>query len=420
MMSRRILLATVSFTLLIACIMLPSLAAGNAAFDWPQWRGPERTDVSKETGLLKSWPEGGPARLWMFEDAGKGYSGFSVVGGKLYTMGSRNGTELLIALDAEKGTELWAAEIGKELGNRWGDGPRGTPTVDGDRVYALGGQGNLICASVKDGKIAWQKSMQSLGGKVPGWGYCESVLVDGDQVVCTPGGDEGAIVALNKMSGEVVWQSKDFKDGAQYASIIAADHGGKRHYIQLTMQSIVGIDAANGSVLWKSDWPGRTAVIPTPIFHDGHVYVTAGYGVGCKLVKITGEGATEVYFNQDMKNHHGGVVLYNGHLYGYSDGPGWICQNFMTGETVWRDKSLGKGALTIADGMMYCIDEDRGQVVLAAASPDGWKESGRFTLDPQTKIRSSSGRIWTHPVVSNGKLYLRDQDLIYCYDIKAK
>ncbi len=185
------------------------------------------------------------------------------------------------------------------------------------------------------------------------------------------------------------------------------------------MQSIVGLDAKDGKVLWKSPFPGKVAVIPTPIYRDGQVYVTAGYSVGCKSVKIV-EGAEPetLYENKVMKNHHGGAILVGDYVYGHSDGGGWVCQNFKTGVEVWSEKKLGKGAIACADGMLYCLDESKGTVALIEASPDGWKEHGRFTLSPQTQIRNPQGRIWTHPVISNGKLYLRDQDLIYCFDVK--
>jgi outer membrane protein assembly factor BamB len=395
--------------------------ANAAEFDWPQWRGPDRSDVSKETGLLKKWPAEGPKRLWLFENAGNGYSGPAIANGKYFTIGTRDNNECVIALDANTGKELWVAKLGGELENRWGGGPRGTPTVDGDRVYALSGKGDLACINVVDGKVIWTASMTEMGGKIPGWGYTESVLVDGDKVVCTPGGSKGAVAALNKTNGKVIWRSTDFEDDAQYASIVPGDINGQRQYIQLTMKHVVGIAAKDGKQLWSSGWPGQTAVIPTPLYRDSHVYVTAGYGAGCKLVKIEpGNKVTTVYENKVMKNHHGGVILVGDHIYGYSDGPGWICQDFKTGNEVWAERNkLGKGAIACADGMLYCLDEAKGTLVLIEASPKGWNEHGRFTLEPQTKIRSPQGRIWTHPVISNGKLYLRDQDLIYCYDIKA-
>jgi outer membrane protein assembly factor BamB len=408
----------------LSLLLLPAVftvdTALGAAFDWPQWRGPNRDDVSKETGLLKQWPADGPKKLWSFTNAGQGYSGFSVVGGKLFTMGTRDGGEILICLDANTGKELWTAKLGKVLTNGWGDGPRGTPTIDGDKVYTLGGDGTLIAAQVKDGKELWRRTMQELGGKTPGWGYTESVLVDGNQVVCTPGGSQGAIAALDKATGQTLWQSKDFTDGAQYASIIPTTINNQKHYVQLTMQSIVGINGKDGSVFWKQPFPGKTAVIPTPIVKGDHVYVAAGYGAGCVQLEIdSSNGATVTYENKVMKNHHGGVVLVGDHLYGHSDGVGWVCQDWKTGEQVWSEKNkFRKGAIAYADGQLYCLQEDDGMVALIDASPSGWNEKGRFKLDPQTTIRNPQGRIWTHPVISNGRLYLRDQDLIHAYAVK--
>jgi outer membrane protein assembly factor BamB len=333
-------------------------------------------------------------------------------------MGTRDGSECLLALNADTGKDLWHATIGRIHKEGHGNGPRGTPTVDGDQVYALGSLGDLICANVADGKILWQQSMTELEGKRPNWGYAESPLVDGDKVVCTPGGAKGALAAFDKKTGKLLWQSTHFTDDAQYASIVPVDLNSARQYIQLTQQSIVGIAARDGNVLWKTPWPGRIAVVPTPIYHDGHVYVTSGYGVGCKLVKIGPDNAVStVYENKVIKNHHGGVILVGDHLYGHADA-GWVCQNFKTGEEVWSHRDFGKGAIACADDMLYCLDERSGAVALIEASPKGWQEHGRFKLDPQSKHRTSSGAIWTHPVISHGRLYLRDQEFIYCYDIK--
>ena len=414
-MCRNVLLAA---TLIGVCLNLNAVSAA----DWPQWRGPHRTGVSEEKGLLRHWPKGGPARLWLFDDAGIGYAGPAIAQGRLYIMGGRDGTEYLLALDAQRGNELWSAEIGSILENNWGDGPRGTPTVDGDRVYAMGGRGDLICAHVRDGGVIWRSRMQDWGGSIPNWGYCESVLVDGNQVVCTPGGGNGAIVALDKSTGKLIWQSEEFTDGAQYASVVATVHNGVRQYVQLTQEHVVGVSAQDGALLWQAPWIGQTAVVATPIIHRGHVYVTSGYGAGCKLVALgRNHNVTEIYANKHMKNHHGGVLLANGHVYGYSDGGGWLCQDFMTGEVLWRERSkFGKGAITCADGMLYCFDESNGTVALIQASPQGWQEHGRFTLEPLSEQRNPSGGIWTHPVVANGKLFLRDQELLFCYDVKRR
>ncbi|MBI1841289.1 MAG: PQQ-like beta-propeller repeat protein [Verrucomicrobia bacterium] len=411
------------FTLAALLALAFSIEPTLSAADWPQFRGPDRSDKSSETGLLKFWSSGGPKQVWLIKNAGLGYSGISVVKGRVFTMGARTDSdsqrEYLIALDEKDGHELWATPIGGLYVNNWGDGPRGTPTVDGDRVYALGGQGDLICAEAATGKPVWKATMKSLGGKVPGWGYCASVLVDGDKLICTPGGGQGAMAALNKSTGAVVWQAKAFVDDAHYSSIITANINGQHQLIQLTPKFITGVNAKDGQVLWQSDWQGRTAVIPTPIQRDGQVYVTSGYGAGCKAVKVgAGNEVADVFANKVMKNHHGGVVLVGDHLYGYSDGSGWVCQDFKTGVEVWSSKAFGKGAVTYADGMLYCLEEESGTVALVEASPKGWSEKGRFTLAPQTTLRKRDGRIWTHPVVSNGKLFLRDQELIFCFAVR--
>lgn len=407
--------------LLAAALSLPALVS--TAADWPQWRGVNRDDVSTETGLLKSWPEGGPKLVWMNKDAGLGYAGYAIADGVLYTMGARDAVEYVIAIDVATGKEKWSAEAGPLLTNGWGDGPRSTPTVSGGKVYALSGKGHLGCFNAADGKKAWGTAMEELGGKVPGWGYTESVLVDGNLVVCTPGGPQGAVAAFDKESGKKAWQSGGWTDPAQYSSIIAVDHNGARQLIQLTMQNAGAVNAKDGSVLWQIPFPGKTAVIPTPIFHDGHVFVCAGYGVGAKLIKVGPGNAAEDLnpnMNTDMVNHHGGVVLVDGHLYGFSDKGGWTCLDFKTGAVKWQEqRAFKKGAIHFADGKLYLLEEGTGAVALIDASPEGWKEHGRFTLSPQTTQRNPKGKVWTHPVVANGKLYLRDQELLYCFDVKG-
>lgn len=414
-------------TLGVACVaacLLAALASTGRAEPWPQWRGPDRTDVSKETGLLKQWPDAGPKQLWLYKDAGVGYAGFSVVGETLYTMGARDGTEYLIALNVKDGTQKWATEIGKMLKNGYGDGPRGTPTVDGQgdaaRLYTMSGQGNLVCAKV-DGSVVWKAAMQDFGGKIPQWGYTESPLVDGDKILCTPGGGKGAVVALNKQDGKLIWQSEKFKEGAHYSSIVPAEINGQKQYVQRTMTIVAGLDPATGDLLWQTDFPGRTAVIPTPIVHDNMVFVTAGYGSGCKCVKVEpGNKVSVAYENKSLSDHHGGVVLVGDHLYGHSNEGGWTCMKFKTGDVVWQEsKKLEKGGLTCAGGLLYLLGEKTGQVVLIEPSPEGWKEHGRFKLQPLTTQRSRQGGIWTHPVVSDGRLYLRDQELLFCFDVKA-
>ncbi len=406
---------------LLASTLL-SVTMPSVAGDWPQWRGANRDDISTETGLLKKWPEGGPKKIWTFDDAGLGYSGYSIAGDTLYTMGARDAVEYVIAVDTATGKEKWSVEAGALYTNGWGDGPRCTPTVDGDHVYAIAGRGNLICLTTA-GKKLWEVSLtDDLGGNLQNWGYTESPLIEGSLVVVTPGGDEGTLAAFDKMTGKSKWQTSDWTDNAQYSSIISVHHNGGRQLIQLTMQTLAGVDPGNGNILWRTDFPGKTAVIPTPIFKDGQVFVAAGYGVGCQSLRIgPGNKVEKLYENTSMVNHHGGVILYQGHLYGYSDKAGWTCMDFKTGEVIWVEgRALDKGAIHCADGMLYLLEEKSGTAVLIEASPKGWSQQGRFVLDPQTTQRNPKGKIWVHPVVAHGRLYLRDQELLHCYDVSAK
>ena len=407
---------------MVGWIAALACSVGMEAADWPQWRGPGREDRSEENGLLRQWPAEGPRQRWVNQDVGLGYAGFAVVGGRLYTMGLRDDTEHVIALDAGTGKEAWAVPAGPRYENNWGDGPRMTPTVVGGRVYALAAQGTLVCLDARDGRQVWGRSMvKDLGGKLQSWGYTESPLVHEGRVYCTPGGAGGTMAALDAETGEVVWRTKDITDEAQYSSPVLGRIGGKEQVVQLVMKRFFGVDPRTGAVAWNVDFPGRTAVIPTPVVHDNIAYVTAGYGVGCKAVKWTGSAMETLYEdNKVMKNHHGGVIRVGEHLYGHSDGYGWVCQELKTGKEVWVHKGFGKGAVHLADGHLYCIDEGSGAVALVEASPAGWNEKGRFKLSPQTAKRKPQGRIWVHPVVSGGNLYLRDQELLHCYDVKGK
>lgn len=411
---------TYSLRACCALTLVACLSASSHAEDWPQWMGPNRDGLTTETGLLQAWPEGGPERVWLSKNCGLGYSGPAIVAGKLYLMGSRDGVEQLLCLDAATGDELWAVDLGEEYDNGWGNGPRGTPTIDCDRLYVLAAKGALVCLTL-DGQERWRVAMQDFGGKIPKWGYSESPLIDGDQVIVTPGMDQGAILALDKHEGTLLWQTKELTPEAHYSSVVRAEINGQAQYVQLLVDQLVGVDPASGDLLWTVPWPGRVAVIPTPIVQGNQIYVTTGYGVGCMLVEVDPDNnATVVYDNKLMKNHHGGVVLLEGKLYGHSDGVGWLCQDFASGERVWRERSaLGKGAIAYADGRFYGLSEDEGEVVLFEASPEGWTEHGRFTLEPQTELRKPKGKIWTHPVIVDGKLYLRDQELLFCFDIAA-
>lgn len=392
--------------------------------DWPEFRGPRRDDISPETGLLKEWPAGGPALSWKAKGLGEGYAGVAVVENRIYTAGDTNGASFAIALNRADGAVLWTAKLGKAgpVGDPKYNGPRSTPTVDGNLVFALNQWGDLVCLDASNGKELWRKDLvKDFGGTLPSWGYAESPLVDGANVIVTPGGQQGAVVALNKQTGAEAWRSKDFTDSAHYSSLLPVEYGGVRQYVQLTPASVAGVAAADGKLLWRAPRKGNIAVIPTPIFAEGFAYVTSGYGAGCNLFKVTAAdgkfSAEQVYANKVMANHHGGVIKVGGYVYGYSEAKGWTCQDVKTGEAKWQEKEkLGKGSIACADGRFYLRQESGpGTIALIEASPDGYKELGRF--DPPDR---SSKNSWPHPVIAGGKLYLRDQDLLLCYDIKAK
>lgn len=422
----------------MVCAVLLAMGA-----DWPQYRGPKRDDVSLETGLLKSWPENGPPLKWTFEDAGIGYSGVAVVGDRLYTLGARGDTEYVIALDlgsAAEGTvkEVWSKPVGPLFdfsSNKWSAGPSSTPTIDGELCFALGGNGNLLCVRTKDGSEVWRKDLPKeldaqvnpIGGgpKGLGWGFTWAPLVDGEHLICTVGGPKGTVAALNKTTGEVAWRSEEVKDQAAYTSPIPAEIEGIRQYVVLTNQGMFGIAAKDGSVVWnyRRKPPFGTEVINSPLVRGNLVYTTVGAGQGCDLLRIGKDGdgftAESVYSNKNMTNHHGNVALVGDHVYGFSEGKGWMCQAFESGEIAWMERAkLRAGSLTVADGHLYCYTEDNGTVALIEVSPERWKESGRFQLPRLSKSRKPSGRIWTPPVVSGGRLFLRDQELLYCFDVR--
>jgi outer membrane protein assembly factor BamB len=403
---------------MLGLALVTSLQAG----DWPQWRGPNRDGKSTDTGLLKQWPEGGPKQVWKATDLGGGYSTPSVSQGRVFGSGYKGEDEYVWALDAKTGKEVWSTKTGpaeKKVG--YPEGPRSTPTIDGDSLYTLSAGGNLMCLDTATGKERWQKDLKKeFGGRMmSGWGFSESPLVDGDKVVCTPGSVNGTVLALNKKNGETIWQSKELTDKSAYASLMIANFGGVRQYVQLTDAHVAGIAAADGRLLWQADRRGRTAVIPTPIISEEHVYVTSGYNVGCNLFKVTKSGenfkAEEVYANQNMINHHGGVILVGEHVYGHSDKGGWTCQDLKSGDVVWTNAGVGKGSISFADGFFFIRSEgSKGTVALIEASPKGYKEHGRFEQPERTKKQS-----WPHPVIADGKLYLRDQDTLFCYEVKG-
>jgi outer membrane protein assembly factor BamB len=402
----------------VAAATLLSVAAMNAA-DWPQWQGPDRTGISKETGLLPAWPSSGPSLIWTTQSLGNGYGSIAVAGERIYLQGlqrDRAAVSVVTALNRADGKQVWSKALGPAETNDQGPGPRGTPTVDGDRLYVLTENGDLACLKT-DGTAVWQRNiLKDFGGRQLRWLISESPLVDGPHVIVSPGGSGAGMVKLDKMTGKTVWQSKDLSDPAGYSSPIVADIG-VRTYLTLTSGAGVGVRASDGKLMFRyPNAANNVANITTPIFSDNKVFFTSAYDTGAGLVDLTVQNgevkAKEIYFTRNMKNHHGGVILHNGYLYGFNDSI-LTCLEFATGKPMWRDRSVGKGSLTLAEGNLY-IQSENNLVGLAEATPAGYKEKGRFT------IADKGLPSWAHPVVSGGRLYVRNQDTLMAYDIKAK
>lgn len=399
---------------LLLLIGLLGWSAAPAGGEWPQWRGSNRDGVSGESGLLKQWPAEGPPLVWKTSVAGQGYSSLSISEGRIFTQGARGDREFVIAIDVATGKLLWETVSGRRFGNNRGDGPRGTPTLDGDRLYALGANGDLSCLEISTGRKIWAVNLlEEFGGSNIRWGISESPLVLGDRVLVNAGGPDSSIVALNKMDGSLIWKSQSDKAG--YSSAVPLEINGVTQAIFFTGIRALGVDVDDGRLLWEyGQVSNRTANIATPIVHGNRVFVSSDYGTGCALLEIKRNGngfrAEEIYFNQNMKNHHSSSILVGEVLYGYSSAI-LTALRFDTGEVLWKNRSVGKGSLVYAEGHLYCFSQN-GVVGLVEASPEGYREKGRFSI-PQGSLPS-----WSHPVISDGRLYLRDQDDLYCFDIR--
>jgi outer membrane protein assembly factor BamB len=401
-----------AFIAIASITLLFSQAAAQAGGDWPQWRGANRDGISKETGLMKQWPTDGPPLLWKAAGAGGGYSSFSVANNRLYTMGLRGTREFVIAFDAATGKEVWATPHGGAFRNDRGDGPRGTPTVDGDRIYALGGNGDLSALETRTGKVVWSMNvLEKFGGSNITWGISESPLVVGDKLLVNAGGPGASIVALNKKDGTLVWKSQS--DRAGYSSAIPVTIGNTTQVVFFTHTRAVGLDLKDGKLLWEyGRAANNVANAATPIVRGNRVFISSDYGTGAGLVEIGAGGAKEVYFTKDMRNHHSSSILIGDHLYGFSGGI-LTAMRFDTGEVAWKDRSVGKGSIVFADGHLYALSEN-GVIGLVEATPTGYKEKGRF------RIQQDALPTWAHPVVAGGRLFVRDQDTIYAYDVREK
>jgi len=427
-MSRRSLLPVLFFSL--AAITATAFAPQNqtASVDWPQWRGPNRDAVSPDTGLLKEWGPNGPPLAWKASGLGGGFSSVAIHDGRIFTMGKRKGSVQLIALALADGKELWATTVAEG-----GDNPNATPTVDGNLVFAISKQGDLLCADAATGKELWRKNFpKDFGGKMmSGWGYSESPLVDGDKLVCTPGAKDAAIVALNKRTGETIWKAtlpeigNRGKDGAGYSSIVVSEAGGIRQYVQLMGRGVIGVAADDGRFLWGYNRVANgTANIPTPIVEGDFVFCSTGYGTGSALLKLSRDGAgvkaEEVYFldGKTLQNHHGGLVLVGDYIYGgHQHNQGFpVCVELKSGEIVWapgRGPGNGSAAVVYADGHLY-FRYQNGLIALIEATPEGYREKGTF------EIPVGGSPSWAHPVVVGGKLYLREQGDLLVYNVRKK
>jgi outer membrane protein assembly factor BamB len=392
------------------------LGAQTAPAEWLQWRGPNRDGHSDETGLLKEWLPNGPPQAWRTTGAGTGFASFSASGGKLFTLGARGNVEYVIAFDAASGKRLWETPNGQRFRNEMGDGPRSTPTIEGNRLYAFGGTGELSCLDTATGSKIWSVNVvQQFGGTTPYWGYSESPLIVGDRIVLNAGGRKASIVAVNKVDGKTIWQNHN--DAAGYSSPMLLRTGSLQQVVFFTGQRALAVDPRDGRLLWSYNRVSNsTANIATPIVRGNRVFFSSDYGTGAALLDVKAAGnvasAEEVYFTREMRNHHASSVVVGDYIYGFSSSI-LTALKFDTGDLVWRNRSVGKGSLIYADQRLYLYSE-QGVVGLADASPTEYKERGRFS------IQQTGPPTWSHPIITNGRLIIRDQDNVYAYDIRAK
>lgn len=398
---------------------------------WPQWRGPNRDAVSTETGLLQSWPEGGPRRVFAATGMGAGLSSVAVTGGRIYTMGDRRDGQYVLAFNEADGAPLWATRVGGTHVDQYG-GPRATPTVDGALLYAVSTDGDFVALESATGALKWRKSLpKDFGAPTPGWQFAESPLVDGDRVVITPGSRRAAMVAFDKVTGNEIWRASmpsigsNGLDSPDYSSIVISNGGGVKQYVRLVGRGVISVRANDGWFLWGyNNVANNVANISTPIIKDSLVFASTGYQTGAALLELSAapEGratARERYFlaSRVFQNHHGGMVLIGGHVYaGHGHNRGTpICIELATGRVVWggdlRNAGEGSAAVMAADGHLY-FRYQNGVMMLIEATPAGYREKGQFLIP---NVRNPS---WSHPVVTGGRLYLREQDTLHVYDIK--
>lgn len=403
----------VVYVLLMVFLLNASICPGA---DWNQFRGLNRDGKSSETGLLKKWPEGGPALLWSYEGIGQGYASVSVVDGMIYTTGINDENQGTLVAINTKGKLQWK----KEYGQGWTGGHSGTrttPTVDNEHLYIMSGHGRLACFNRVSSDLIWKvDTLEKYEGEILHWGIAESIIIVDDKVICTPGGQDATVVALDKMTGETLWTTKGLSEHSAYCSPVVIERGGKSLLITMVEKSIVCIDPNNGKVLWQIPHEPKYSISAvSPVYSEGLFYVSNGYGRGGKMFEISADGSscTEKWTDKTLDCHHGGVVLVDGHIYGGSSKGKWVCLELTSGKVKYESDGVGKGSVIYADGMLYCYGE-KGEVGLAKATPTGYQLAGSF------KVSLGTDKHWAHPVISDGRLYIRHGEVLMAYDIKNK
>ena len=394
-------------------------AADNDA-SWPQFHGPMRDNISTETGLLKKWPPNGPPLLWTAKGLGHGFSSVAIADGMIYTAGNIQTDTVITALNSQ-GAILWQVKNGQAWTGAH-PGTRGTPTIDGDRLYHQNPHGSLVCVKARTGDTIWQCNMiEKFDSEIPRWALSESLLIDGDRLICCPGGPETCMIALDKTDGSVLWKAPSVGEVAGYASPTLLEHEGLRIITTLTAKSLIGVNADTGDLLWriKHESPYDENIM-MPIFHEGCVFISTPLAGSVKWKLNVNNGRVsleEMWRTQQLDNHHGGVILVNGNLHGASTVRNrhlLVCLDWQTGWTRYRNKGVGKVSLTYADGMLYTLSID-GVMGLVQPTPIGHKLLSRFRI-PQ----GGKGKSWAHPVVCGGRLYLRHSDFLYAYRLRQE
>ncbi|MDR2115199.1 MAG: PQQ-binding-like beta-propeller repeat protein [Planctomycetaceae bacterium] len=386
--------------------------------NWNQFRGPNHDNKSFSTGIAQSWSEGNPKLLWKIDDLGEGYSNLSFYGNTMFTMGDIGENCFLFALDKTTGKKIWSTLVGKSGSVGRYFGPRSTPAVDGQFVFAYSQFGDFICVDMKTGKEIWGGDVvEQLGGKYMNmWGFASSPIFDGENVLVPVGGEEGTLVAFKK-DGKRAWRTKNLKDDAPYSSVVPAEIEGKKQYLLFTLSGLYGIEPSNGDILWRTVRPMERPVCSDPVYKDGVALVSTAYNVGSHGYKITKKDENfvteEIYADKELQNHHGGIVLVGDYAY-FTTNRNLVCLEMKTGKIVWQNRSVGKGSVTYVDGHLIVRSEaGDGTIALVEATPETYKEKGRFN-QPNRSDKNS----WTYPVIVDGKMYIRDQNVLLCYDLQ--